>query len=156
MISDLVAPGLDTVGVMLPYTGIQTMLFKRLDEPALVMTSGNRRGLPMAITNEAAFKELGGLADYFLLHNRNIINRSDDSVLRVKRGEPVFTRRSCGYVPDPIDIPTKNGIGIALGAELRNAAAIGTNGKVFMTQYLGDITSVEASYSEKKGRPEHA
>ena len=150
VISDLVAPGLDTVGVMLPYTGIQTMLFKRLDEPALVMTSGNRRGLPMAITNAAAFNELWGLADYFLLHNRDIINRSDDSVLRVIRGEPAFTRRSRGYIPDPIDIPISKGIGIALGAELRNAAAIGTNGKVFMTQYLGDITSLEAFESEKK------
>ncbi len=55
-----------------------------------------------------------------------------------------------GRTPDPIDIPTRNGIGIALGAELRNATAIGTNGKVFMTQYLGDITILEASYSEKK------
>lgn len=149
VISDLVAPGLDTVGVMLPYTGIQTMLFKRLDEVALVMTSGNRRGLPMSITNEAAFKELGGLADYFLLHNRDIINRSDDSVLRVIDGQPAFTRRSRGYVPDPINIPVQKGIAISLGAELRNAAAIATNGKVFMTQYLGDITSLEGLDFEK-------
>jgi len=149
VISDLVAPGLDTVGVMLPYTGIQTMLFKRLDEPALVMTSGNRRGLPMSITNEAALKELGGLADYFLLHNRDIINRSDDSVIRVIDGKPAFTRRSRGYVPDPINIPIQKGIAISLGAELRNAAAIATNGKVFMTQYLGDITSLEGLEFEK-------
>jgi len=150
LISELVAPGLDTVGVMLPYTGIQTMLFKRLDEPALVMTSGNRSGYPMAITNEAALNELKGLADYFLLHNRDIINRSDDSVLRVIQGRPAFTRRSRGYVPDPIDINVRTGIGIALGAELRNAAAIGTNGKVFMTQYLGDITSLETVESLEK------
>lgn len=150
VISELVAPDLDTVGVMLPYTGIQTMLFKRLNEPALVMTSGNRSGFPMAITNETAFKELGGIADYFLLHNRDIINRSDDSVLRVIRGLPAFSRRSRGYVPDPIDIPVSKGIGIALGAELRNAAAIGTNGKVFMTQYLGDITSLETAESLEK------
>jgi hydrogenase maturation protein HypF len=150
LISELVAPGLDTVGVMLPYTGIQTKLFKRLDEPALVMTSGNRSGYPMAITNEAALYELKGLADYFLLHNRDIINRSDDSVLRIIQGLPAFTRRSRGYVPDPIDIPVRKGIGFALGAELRNAAAIGTNGKVFMTQYLGDITSFETAESLEK------
>ena len=149
VISDLVAPGLDTVGVMLPYTGIQTMLFKRLNEPALVMTSGNRRGMPMSITNKDVFTELGDLADYFLLHNRDIVNRSDDSVLRIIDGMPAFTRRSRGYVPDPIDIPVKKGIGIAVGAELRNAAAIGTSGKVFMTQYLGDITSLEGLESEK-------
>jgi hydrogenase maturation protein HypF len=149
VISDLVAPGLDTVGVMLPYTGIQTLLFKRLNEPALVMTSGNRRGMPMSITNESVFEELGEMADYFLLHNREIINRSDDSVLRIIDNKPAFTRRSRGYVPDPINIPIKKGIGIAVGAELRNAAAIGTNGKAFMTQYLGDITSLEGGESEK-------
>ena len=150
IISDLVAPGLDTVGVMLPYSGIQTLLFKRLQEPALVMTSGNRRGVPMAITNEAAFRHLGGIADYFLLHNRDIINRSDDSVIRVIAGKPAFTRRSRGYVPDPIDIPTEKGIAIALGAELRNAAAIATKNKVFMTQYIGDITTLEGLESEKE------
>ena len=150
IISDLVAPGLDTVGVMLPYTGIQTMLFKRLNEPALVMTSGNRRGIPMSTTNKAAFEDLGDLADYFLLHNRDIINRSDDSVLRVIDKKPAFTRRSRGYVPDPINIPIQKGIAITLGAELRNAAAIATNGKVFMTQYLGDITSLEGLEFEKE------
>ncbi len=149
IISDLVAPGLDTVGVMLPYSGIQTLLFKHLDEVALVMTSGNRRGLPMAITNEAAFEELGGLADYFLLHNRRIINRSDDSVLRIIGYRPAFTRRSRGYVPDPINIPVRKEIAIALGAELRNAAAIATKGKVFMTQYLGDVDTLEGLDFEK-------
>ena len=149
IISDLVAPGLDTVGVMLPYSGIQTLLFKHLNEPALVMTSGNRRGLPMAISNDAAFKELGGLADYFLLHNREIINRSDDSVLRIIDGKSAFTRRSRGYVPDPINIPVKKGIAIALGAELRNAAAIATKDKVFMTQYLGDVDTLEGLEFEK-------
>ncbi len=150
IISDIVAPGLDTVGVMLPYTGIQTMLFKRINEPALVMTSGNRRGIPMSITNKAVFEDLKVLADYFLLHNRDIINRSDDSVLRVIDGNPAFTRRSRGYVPDPINIPAQKGIAITLGAELRNAAAIATNGKVFMTQYLGDITSLEGLEFEKE------
>ena len=150
VVSELVAPGLDRVGVMLPYTGIQVMLFKRLDEPALIMTSGNKPGLPMATTNDAAFNELGGLADYFLLHDRDIVNRSDDSVLRVIEGRPAFTRRSRGYVPDPIDIPFSRGTCIALGAELRNAAAVATKGKAFMTQYLGDITNIEGLEAEKQ------
>lgn len=150
VISELVAPGLDTVGVMLPYTGIQTMLFKRLSEPALIMTSGNKKGLPMAISNEAAFDELGGIADYYLLHNREIVNRSDDSVLRVIDEKTAFTRRSRGYVPDPIDVPLKKGIGISFGAELRNAAAVATNGKVFMTQYLGDIDTLEGLRFEEE------
>jgi hydrogenase maturation protein HypF len=149
IISDLVAPGLDTLGVMLPYSGIQTLLLKEIDEPALVMTSGNKRGLPMAITNKATFKELGDLADYFLLHNREIINRSDDSVLRIIDGKPAFTRRSRGYVPEPINIPITNGIAIALGVELRNAAAIFVNDKAFLTQYLGDVDTLENLEFEK-------
>lgn len=150
VISELVAPGLDTVGVMLPYTGIQTMLFKRISEPALVMTSGNKKGLPMATSNKAAFDELGGIADYYLLHNREIVNRCDDSVLRLIDGNTAFTRRSRGYVPDPIDTPLKKGVGIAFGAELRNAAAVATKGKVFMTQYLGDTDTLEGLRFEKE------
>jgi hydrogenase maturation protein HypF len=150
VISDLIAPGLDTVGVMLPYTGIHTLLFKHINEPALVMTSGNKRGLPMAITNEAAFNELDDIADYFLLHNRKIINRSDDSVLKTISGKPAFTRRSRGYVPDPINIQSTKSTLIALGAELRNAASVATRGKVFMTQYLGDINNLEGLEFEKE------
>jgi hydrogenase maturation protein HypF len=149
IISELVAPGLDRVGVMLPYTGIQAVLFKKLDVPALVMTSGNKSGLPMVISNKAAFKELKELTDYLLLHDREIINRCDDSVVRIIENRTVFTRRSRGYLPDPIHIPFKKGISLALGAELRNSAAITTNGKAFLTQYLGDITSLESLEFQK-------
>jgi hydrogenase maturation protein HypF len=86
VISELVAPGLHRVGVMLPYTGIQVMIFENLNESALIMTSGNKPGLPMAINNSRSFDELEGLADYFLLHNREIVNRIDDSVLRIING----------------------------------------------------------------------
>ncbi len=150
VVSELVAPGLDTVGVMLPYTGIQKMLFSRLSEPALVMTSGNKKGLPMAISNRAAFEELVGITDYYLLHDREIVNRCDDSILRVIEGNTSFTRRSRGYVPDPIYVPLKKGVGIAVGAELRNAAAVATNGKVFMTQYLGDTDTLEGLRFEEE------
>jgi hydrogenase maturation protein HypF len=149
IISELVAPGLDTVGVMLPYTGIQTMIFKYLDEPAIVMTSGNRRGLPIVIKNENARIELEELADYFLLHDRDIINRSDDSVLRIINEKPAFIRRSRGYVPESINSPIKKGVALALGAELRNSAALATKGKIYLTQYLGDISSLEGLEFEK-------
>jgi hydrogenase maturation protein HypF len=148
--SQLVAPGLDNIGVMLPYTGIQLLLFRKMSVPALIMTSGNKAGLPMVTSNIEAFKELRGIADYFLLHNRDIVNRIDDSVLRVINKNTVFTRRARGFVPDAIDIPIKKGVCIALGAELRNAAAIASNGKVFMTQYLGDIDSLEGLEFQKK------
>jgi len=144
LVADGVAPGLAHVGVMLPYTGIQVMLFKRLGTPALIMTSGNRPGMPMAITNKSAVAELRGIADYFLLHDRDIINRCDDSVLRINDGRRAFLRRSRGFVPDPVRIPIKNGVGFAVGTELSNAAAVSVNGKCYQTQYLGDITNLES------------
>jgi hydrogenase maturation protein HypF len=85
---------------MMPYTGIHHMIFKHLDEPALIMTSGNRPGLPMAKSNQDSFRELEGIADYFLLHNREIVNRADDSVIKIIGGRKVFLRRSRGYVPE--------------------------------------------------------
>jgi hydrogenase maturation protein HypF len=149
IISKLVAPGLDRVGVMLPYTGIQTILFKRLKEPALIMTSGNRTSLPMVITNDSAIKELSGISDYFLVHNREIFNRCDDSLIRVNEGRPVFIRRSRGYVPDPVEIPIKKGIAYAFGSEQSNSAAVTLNGKYFQTQYLGDINNLETIEYER-------
>ncbi len=148
-ISDLVAPGLSRVGVMLPYTGIQVMLFKRLDGLALVMTSGNRSGLPMAITNKDALSDLRGVADYFLVHNREIVNRCDDSLMRVNDGRVAFVRRSRGYVPDPVEIPIKKGISFAVGTEQSNAASVTLDGKCYQTQYLGDITNLETLEYEK-------
>ena len=148
-ISELVAPGLDRIGVMLPYSGIHVMLFKGIKSPALIMTSGNKPGLPMAIENKAAINELNGIVDFLLLHDREIVARCDDSVLRVIDGKNSFIRRSRGFVPDPIELPIKNGQAIAVGAELRNSAAISLNGKCYVTQYLGDITNLESIEYEK-------
>ena len=142
-ISELVAPGLDSVGVMLPYTGIHHMIFKNLGELALIMTSGNRPRLPMAIDNQSAFEELRGIADYFLLHDREIINRADDSVLKVIDGRKAFLRRSRGYVPDPIEVPIKSGFSLAVGAELSNTGAVAYDGVCYPTQFLGDVTNLE-------------
>lgn len=150
LIADGVAPGLAHVGVMLPYTGIHAMLFKRLEALALIMTSGNRAGMPMAITNESAMTDLKGIADYFLLHDRDIINRCDDSVLRINDGRRAFLRRSRGFVPDSVRIPMKTGIGFAVGTELANAAAVSVNGRCYQTQYLGDITNLESLEYEEK------
>ncbi len=149
VISDLVAPGLSRVGVMLPYTGIQVMLFKRLGAPALVMTSGNKSGLPMAITNEAALRDLDGVADYFLVHNREIVNRCDDSLMRINDGRVAFIRRSRGYVPDPVEISLKKGISFAVGTEQSNAASVTLDGRCYQTQYLGDVTNLETLEYEK-------
>ncbi|MGD0803842.1 MAG: carbamoyltransferase HypF [Candidatus Bathyarchaeia archaeon] len=149
VISDLVAPGLSRVGVMLPYTGIHVMLFKRLNAPALVMTSGNRSGLPMVISNEAALSELGSVADYFLVHNRKIVNRCDDSLMRINEGRAAFVRRSRGYVPDPIEIPLSKGIVFAVGTEQSNVAAVTLDGRCYQSQYLGDVINLETMEFEK-------
>ena len=150
LLADGVAPDLAHVGVMLPYTGIHVVLFKRLEAPALIMTSGNRAGMPMAITNESAMADLKGIADYFLLHDRDIINRCDDSVLRINDGRRAFLRRSRGFVPDPVRIPMKTGVGFAVGTEQANAAAVSVNGRCYQTQYLGDITNLETLEYEEK------
>ncbi|MBM3292166.1 carbamoyltransferase HypF, partial [Candidatus Bathyarchaeota archaeon] len=150
IISDLVAPGLDRVGVMLPYSGIQQMVFKKINVPALIMTSGNPSGLPMIISNDDAFKKLNKIADYFLLHNRKIFNRCDDSLLRINHKKSVFLRRSRGYIPDPIKIPKLSGIAIGVGAELANSSAITRENKCFLTQFLGDITTLEALEYEEE------
>jgi len=145
-LSEFVSPGLGTIGVMLPYTGINSLLLMNSKEPALIMTSGNPSGLPMSITNKHALKKLRDVADYFLLHNRKIINRCDDSVFRVIDGIPAFVRRSRGYVPIPVSIPVSNEKQLtvtAFGAELRNTGAILYQNNCFLTQYIGDITNLE-------------
>ena len=145
-LSNLVAPGLDTIGVMLPYTGIHLMLFQYVKEPALVMTSGNKPGLPMAITNDEAFKTLSGIADYLLLHDREIVNRCDDSVIRVLNNNIVtLIRRSRGYVPTSIKIPLLENekTAFAFGAELRNTGAILYKDRCYLTQHIGDTTNIE-------------
>lgn len=144
-LSDLVSPGLDTIGVMLPYTGIHFLLFQFLREPALIMTSGNDPGIPMAITHKEAFKTIGKMTDYFLLHNREIVNRCDDSVIRVINDTPTFIRRSRGYVPSPIKVPVPSDevTAVAVGAELRNTGTILYRGNCYLTQHVGDVDNLE-------------
>ncbi|MEM3027177.1 MAG: carbamoyltransferase HypF [Candidatus Bathyarchaeia archaeon] len=141
-LSDLISPGLHTVGVMLPYSGIHYLLFHYMSrkQPALVMTSANFPGEPMVISNNEAFERLGGIADYFLLHDRDIWTRCDDSVLRVIDGRRIFLRRSRGYVPMPIALPFSSNFVIgAMGAELSSTAAILKNDRAYLTQHIGDL-----------------
>ncbi len=136
------APGLHTIGVMLPYAGTHYILFHWSKSPVYVMTSANYPGLPMVKDNERAFKELKDLADYFLLHNRKILNRTDDSVARFVNGKRAVIRRSRGFVPLPVEIPFHY-TGLALGAELMNAFCIAKNGRVYPSQYIGNTGKIE-------------
>ncbi|KYK26926.1 MAG: hypothetical protein AYK23_00610 [Candidatus Proteinoplasmatales archaeon SG8-5] len=138
---DAVAPGLDKVGLYLPYNALQHMLFGELDHDALIMTSGNVPGEPMVITDEGA---LDLSVDCYLVHNREIINRTDDSVVIPHNGSQFFIRKSRGYVPDPLPVPHDRTL-IALGADMNNAGAISIAGKAIATQHIGDVNIYETT-----------
>jgi hydrogenase maturation protein HypF len=143
-LSELVAPGLDSIGVMLPYSGIHHLLLRHGEDPAYVMTSANFSGLPMFIDNAEAMVNLGGAVDYFLLHDRIIVNRCDDSVVKSVGGKPTFLRRSRGYVPEPVRLPFKGEQKVlAVGAELNLTAAILVGDRCFVSQHVGDTSRVE-------------
>ncbi|ENI2200399.1 carbamoyltransferase HypF [Salmonella enterica subsp. diarizonae] len=134
-----IAPGLTEVGVMLPANPLQHLLLQELNDP-LVMTSGNLSGRPPAITNEQALDDLHEIADGFLLHNRDIVQRMDDSVVR-DSGE--MLRRSRGYVPDAIalppgfhDVPPI----LCLGADLKNTFCLVRGEQAVVSQHLGDLS----------------
>jgi len=143
-LSDLIAPDLHNVGVMLPYTGLQYMLFDKVDEPAFVMTSANPPNQPIVKDNEEALKTLGDTVDYYLFHNRQIAHRCDDSVVRMHDKGLVFIRRSRGYAPAPIMLKEKAKHCVAgLGGELNNTACILLGNKAFISQHIGDVENVE-------------
>ena len=143
-LSDLVAPGLHNIGVMLPYTGLHYMLFDNVKDAAFVMTSANPPNQPIIKDNEEALKGLGNTVDYFLLHNRQIAHRCDDSVLRLHGQNSVFLRRSRGYAPAPLMLKgkTKHCV-LALGGELNNTACVLNGNKAFVSQHVGDVENVE-------------
>ncbi|EAZ9187047.1 carbamoyltransferase HypF [Salmonella enterica] len=144
-----IAPGLTEVGVMLPANPLQHLLLQELNYP-LVMTSGNLSGRPPAITNEQALDDLHDIADGFLFHNRDIVQRMDDSVVR-DSGE--MLRRSRGYVPDAIalppgfcDVPPI----LCLGADLKNTFCLVRGEQAVVSQHLGDLSDdgIQAQWRE--------
>jgi len=138
------APGLKTLGVMLPYTPLHLLFFSGPFD-LLVMTSGNYSGLPLVKDNDRALVELGGIADYFLLHNREIVNRCDDSLVQVVDRETQFLRRSRGYVPHPVPVPREESAPVILGVggEMKNAFCLFKKNQAFLSQHIGEIDSLE-------------
>jgi len=133
-----VAPGLHTVGLMLPYTALHHLLFDPLRFP-LVMTSANRPGQPMYIENDEIRAGLRGIVDGLLLHEREIVSRCDDSVLRFSQGRAKFIRRSRGWVPEGIGAELGEEAVLALGAEQDNVLGVYVDGTAYLSQYLGDV-----------------
>lgn len=140
-ISENVSPGLHTIGIMLAYSGLHHILFHHMTEPALIMTSCNPPGEPMAIENNRVLNL--GYHDYALLHDRRIVNRVDDSVVRMVRGRRAFIRRSRGYVPPPVELKRGGITVLALGAEENVAPCLLSGGRAYTAQYIGRTSSPE-------------
>jgi hydrogenase maturation protein HypF len=137
-----VAPGLKYLGVMLPYTPLHHILLRDTNLP-LVMTSGNLSEEPIAKDNDEALRRLHGIADYFLMHNRDIYSRYDDSVTLVERGKPMVMRRARGYAPYPIHLPFQAKQVLACGAELKNTFCLTKENNAFVSQHIGDLENWE-------------
>jgi hydrogenase maturation protein HypF len=140
-VADSVAPGLQEIGVMLPYTPMHHLLMRAVPGP-LVMTSGNVSEEPIAKDNDEAVLRLGAVADRFLLHDREIYARYDDSVVRVVDGTVRMIRRARGYCPLPVRIDTGEGSVLALGAHLKNTFCVLHAGNAFAGPHIGDLDTL--------------
>jgi hydrogenase maturation protein HypF len=149
------APDLRHLGVMLPYTPLHVLLVHELlgrpagtawlDEPCdvvLVMTSANPGGEPLVIGNDEAARRLEGLADVVVTHDRDILVRADDSVMRVSRGAPRFIRRARGFVPEPIALGRELPQVLALGGHLKSTLCFTRGAEAFVSQHVGDVDNV--------------
>lgn len=141
---DAVAPKQRDLGIFLPYTPLHHLLFAAGGFEALVMTSGNLSEEPIAIDNREAAERLGGIADFFLVHNREILVRCDDSVVRVAGGTPRQIRRSRGYVPAPIRLHKELPQILAVGGELKNTICLTRGNLAFVSQHVGDLENAES------------
>ncbi len=137
-----VAPRSLAFGVMLAYAPLHYLLLDGLPK-VLVMTSGNRTDTPMAVDNGAVFDELTGIADYFLLHDRDIYHRCDDSLVRYTAGDVRPLRRARGYVPVPVFLHQTVPPILAVGAEMKNTICLTKADRAFVSQHLGDLEDVE-------------
>jgi len=142
-ISEGVSPRNRYFGAMLPYTPLHYLILSH-GFTALVMTSGNLNEEPIAIDNDDAFQRLSGIADYFLIHNRDIYLRSDDSIVKESAGATRFFRRSRGYVPVPVFLKKPVPPILACGAELKNTVCLTKKNQAFLSQHIGDLENLSA------------
>jgi len=141
-VSQAVAPNLKYLGVMLPYTPLHHILLRETGLP-LVMTSGNLSEEPIAKDNDEAVRRLSGIADYFLVHNRDIYARYDDSVTIVERGVTQLIRRARGYAPYPIQLDFSSQQILGCGAEEKNTFCLTRDKHAFLSQHIGDMENLE-------------
>jgi len=149
-----VADKQNTLGFMLPTTPLHHLLLQDINTP-LVMTSGNPSGIPQCIDNNDAIEKLQGIADYWLLNNRDITSRVDDSVVRVIQNKPRILRRSRGYAPTSIRLPAgfeKSPDILACGAELKNTFCLVKDGKAIISQHMGDLENAQTYADYEKNQ----
>lgn len=152
-----IAEGLSEIGVMLPYTPLHHLLLEEFYGP-LVMTSGNLSDEPIAIDNAEALSRLSGIADLFLMHDRGIYSRYDDSVVRVVDGQTQIVRRARGYAPYPLHTPVPITTPIlAVGPEQKNTFTLATDTHAFVSQHIGDLENTETleAFEETEALYEH-
>jgi hydrogenase maturation protein HypF len=142
-----VAPRNRFLGAFLPYTPLHLLLFHGSPYDALVMTSGNQSDEPIVMSNEEARERLSDIADCFLLHNRDIYMRCDDSVVRVLHEKPRPLRRARGYVPVPVVLPESVPAVMGVGAELKNTICLTRGKEAFLSQHIGDLENLETLHS---------
>jgi hydrogenase maturation protein HypF len=161
-VAAVVAPGCNTLGIMLPYTPLHHLLLRafaevseaaRTERPAvLVMTSGNLSDEPIAYKDDDARERLSPLADGALTHNREIHMRCDDSVVRVVAGDVQFFRRSRGYAPEPLPLATALPLPLlACGGHLKNTFCLGKGKRAFLSHHIGDLENLETLTSFREG-----
>ncbi|HWC96918.1 MAG TPA: carbamoyltransferase HypF [Candidatus Sulfopaludibacter sp.] len=138
-----VAPGNPTLGVMLPYTPLHHLLFQDAPYDVLVMTSGNLSEEPIVVRNQDAQERLGGVADWFLTHDRDIYMRADDSVVRTLAGRERVLRRSRGFAPQTLDLGRDVPELLAVGGELKNAFCLTKGRHAILSQHIGDLENYE-------------
>ncbi|MBM9606366.1 carbamoyltransferase HypF [Desulfopila inferna] len=139
------SPGVCDLGIMLPYTPLHHLLFQEEDCPAaLVMTSGNVSGRPICISNQSALSELNEIADFFLLHNREILTRVDDSVTKKLNHKMRLFRRARGYSPSPLLLAHSLPQVLGCGGGLKSTFSLGRNNLAFVSQHIGDLFNLES------------
>jgi hydrogenase maturation protein HypF len=141
-IADAVAPGIPWLGIFLPYAPLQHLLFADGRLKAMVMTSANLSEEPIAIDNDEALARLGAIADVFLMHDREILQRCDDSVAAVVDGAPQLIRRARGFVPLGLELPLEAPPLLAVGGHLKSVFALARGRRVYQSQHLGDLENL--------------
>jgi len=144
LLSDLISHNNNNIGAMLPYVPVHYLLIKD-NFIGLVMTSANKTGDPIIKDDDKVVSQLKGMADFFLVHDRKIVNRSDDSIVRVLKNKVLMIRRSRGYVPDPIRMADEQMPEIlGVGGQMSNIFGLSRGKSAILSQHIGEMENIEA------------